>query len=207
MTLDAWLLFCATTMVLCFTPGPAVLLVVSIALTQGYRAGFGAVFGILAANALYFALSATSLGAVLVGSATVFRTITWIGAAYLVWLGIGMIRSSTPAATPAVPAGPSGSAASFRQGLITQGANPNAVLFFGAFVPQFIVPAAPVAPQMIVLGGSTFVIELVALGVYVAACQGARTWVAEPRFATRVRRLAGILLIVAAGRLAVARPG
>ena len=65
MTMQAWLLFCATEAILCFTPGPAVLLVVSQAISRGTRAGFAATLGILTANIAYFALSGTSLGAVL----------------------------------------------------------------------------------------------------------------------------------------------
>src|SRR5438552_3479477 len=91
MTLQVWLLFCATEAVLCFAPGPAVLLVVSQSLSKGSWAGLSASLGILAANAAYFVLSATSLGAVLVRSWEVFSLIRWLGAAYLIWIGGRMI--------------------------------------------------------------------------------------------------------------------
>ena len=90
MSFETWLLFCATEAVLCFTPGPAVLLVVSLSLSRGPRSGLGGSLGILVANALYFAISATGLGAVLLASWQVFIVIKWVGAAYLVWLGIRM---------------------------------------------------------------------------------------------------------------------
>jgi homoserine/homoserine lactone efflux protein len=81
MTIETWLLFCVTETVLCFTPGPAVLLVLSLSLTTGAGAGVGASLGILAANAFYFLLSATGVGAVLLASYELFFLIKWIGAA------------------------------------------------------------------------------------------------------------------------------
>src|SRR5205085_8411867 len=88
MTLETWVLFTLTEAALCVTPGPAVLLVLSQGLTRGTRASVAANLGILTGNACYFALSATGLGAVLVASYEVFSLIRWLGAAYLVWLGI-----------------------------------------------------------------------------------------------------------------------
>src|SRR5262245_26506994 len=128
MSLQAWLLFCATETILCFTPGPAVLLVISESLSSGAGAGLSASLGILAANALYFALSATSLGAVLVASWQVFVAIKWMGAAYLVWLGTRMLfarlRSSPPVDRPDGVARPWRQ--SFSLAVLTQGANPKA---------------------------------------------------------------------------------
>jgi threonine/homoserine/homoserine lactone efflux protein len=85
MPFQTWALFCATETVLCFTPGPAVLLVVSLALTRGARAGLAGSLGILVANAVYFILSATGIGAVLLASWQLFSLINWLGAAYLSW--------------------------------------------------------------------------------------------------------------------------
>src|SRR5262245_61335634 len=91
MSFETWLLFCATETVLCFTPGPAVMLVVTFALTRDARAGIAASFGILTANAAYFILSGTSLGALLLASWELFSLVKWLGAAYLVWFGARMI--------------------------------------------------------------------------------------------------------------------
>ena len=111
MTTSTWLFFCATETVLCFTPGPAVLLVISLALARGRGAGLGASAGILAANVFYFALSATSLGAILVASWRLFFVVKWLGAGYLAWLGARMILGAgnrspesrwRPAATPPI---------------------------------------------------------------------------------------------------------
>src|SRR2546428_13912855 len=106
VSLEVWALFVVTESILCLTPGPAVLLVVAQALTRGTAASVWATLGILTGNALYFALSATGLGAVLLASHEVFSLVRWLGAAYLIWLGVlaFMARRSPPslASTPPV---------------------------------------------------------------------------------------------------------
>ena len=103
MSLEAWIAFCVTEAVLCFTPGPAVLLVVSAALGRGLRASLGASLGILTANTLYFALSATGVAAAVVASRELFLVLKWSGAAYLVWLGLRMAFSRAPREANAQP--------------------------------------------------------------------------------------------------------
>jgi homoserine/homoserine lactone efflux protein len=197
MSRQAWLLFCATEAAVCVTPGPAVLFVVSQSLSRGTRAGLSASFGILAANAAYFVLSATSLGAVLIASWEVFSVIKWIGAAYLVWLGARMIFGSH-APIPLLPSHdifPRSGHRSFSLAVVTQGANPKALVFFTAILPQFIEPTAPVLPQILILGISSLVIEFVVLGIYIGTCHTARTWVSQPRFASPLQRVGGGFLI------------
>src|SRR5262245_13470471 len=205
MTLETWLLFCATEAVLCFIPGPAVLCVVSAALTRGSKPGFHASLGILAANTAYFALSATGLGAVLLASRTVFVVIKWVGAAYLVFLGIRMLfarakHTPVPESTP-VPAARN----SFWNGFVVQIANPKAIVFFTALLPQFIDPDAAVLQQIAILAVSSIVIELGVLSIYVAACHSARRWVRGSRFGGVLERVGGGLLILAGARLAAMR--
>src|SRR5262245_25760082 len=133
MDIRTWLLFCATETVLCFTPGPAVLLVVSQSLSKGSRAGLSASAGILAANAAYFALSAAGLGALLARSVGVFVAIKWAGAAYLIWLGANMILERRPpivSPSPLSAAPPSGEIRNaFALAVVTQGVNPKALVF------------------------------------------------------------------------------
>lgn len=202
MTLEAWLLFCATETLLCFTPGPAVLLVVSRSLTEGPRAGAWAIVGILAANTTYFALSATSLGAVLAASQTLFAVVKWVGAVYLLVVGIQMVWMKSE---PSPAAEPPSHRNSFAMAVVTQAANPKALVFFTAILPQFIDPTVPVLRQILILGASSFVIEVIALSLYVATSHTARTWIGQRQFTGLLQRLGGLCLIVAGARLALAR--
>jgi homoserine/homoserine lactone efflux protein len=206
MTLETWIAFCLVELVLCLTPGPAVLFVVSTALTRGSRAAFAGAGGILLGNTLYFGLSATGIAAILLASSYLFTAIKWIGAAYLVWLGLHMLlaKSRPASAAPAVPTEPAVHADSLWRGFAVQAANPKALAFFVALLPQFIDPAVPIVGQILILGLSSAVIELGVLGMYILVATGTRA-LAGRRVAGLIRRAAGGLLVAAGARLAFVR--
>jgi homoserine/homoserine lactone efflux protein len=201
MTLETWLLFCVTETVLCFIPGPAVLFVVSTALRRGFESASIAAAGILAGNTFYFALSATGIAAVIVASHAVFGALKWAGAAYLVWLGLRMLlaRAAMPPAEP--PRADAGANRVFRRAFIVQAANPKALVFFVALLPQFINPAGSVPWQILVLGSSSVVIEFTVLSLYAALAARARA-MASGLFASSLERIGGACLIAAGARLA-----
>jgi homoserine/homoserine lactone efflux protein len=207
MSVETWLLFCLTEMVLSFTPGPAVLLVISLALTRGASHGLRGSLGILSANALYFVISATSLGAVLLASWELFTVIKWIGAGYLIWRGVRMLTSSKTRRLETLadsdPRGGTARLGAFAYGFLTQGANPKALVFFAAILPQFINPRGAVGLQLAILGVSSIVIELAVLSMYVAVCHYAQGLTDHSRYAVRLERVGGALLIGAGARLAV----
>jgi len=201
MTVATWVAFCTTETVLCFIPGPAVLFVVSVALARGARSGMAASLGILAANAFYFALSGTGVAAAIVASSHLFAALRWIGAGYLLWVGVRMLWS--PGRHPADVTAPTARRSLIRAVLV-QGTNPKALVFFIALLPQFINPAAAVAPQVLVLGLSSVLIEFVVLTLYVTAVARARQ-LAGARFAGTLERAGGGVLMAAGLRLALAR--
>jgi homoserine/homoserine lactone efflux protein len=211
MSFQSWLLFCVTETVLCFTPGPAVLLVVSLSITRGPAAGLTASLGILSANAMYFVVSATSLGALLLASGELFTVVKWIGAAYLIWRGITMIAASRKALpqdhidSGLVRGKPR--LGSFPYGFLTQAANPKALIFFSAILPQFIDPQRAVGVQLAILGVSSILIELAVLGIYVLASHRTRGFVQNSRVAAPFEAAAGVLLIGAGAQLARSHPG
>jgi homoserine/homoserine lactone efflux protein len=207
MSFEIWALFVVTETVLCLTPGPAVLLVLSQGLARGVGASVWAILGILSGNAVYFALSATGLGAVLVASYEVFSLIRWAGAGYLVWLGIMAFVGRSKALSVAPDSGPPvGWARMFVHGLVLQVANPKALVFFVALLPQFIDANRSVVSQVLILGVTSVVIEFFVLLAYGAAAGRASVLAGRPRFRTLANRLAGSMLIVAGVGIARMRP-
>jgi len=206
MTWQTWGLFMATETALCLTPGPAVLFVVSQGLSYGAARSLWANFGILAANALYFVLSALGLGAVLLTSHSVFLLIRWAGAAYLIFLGLrtflgkGEAFAEFPA--PAVNTG-LGRRLLLR-GVVLQAVNPKSLIFFTALLPQFIDPKGPVGWQVLILGVSSVVVEFFVLCGYGLVAGRAAGLAKEPRYARLTNRLAGACLILAATGVALA---
>ena len=175
MTLSTYLLYLAAVALLVLSPGPTMLMCMTYSLQHGPRKALAAAAGSVTAVLGTMLLSALGLGALLAASETAFWVLKAAGAAYLIWLGIKTFRSKTTVfdrmpvdgqpAKAAVPA-----RKLYIQGLIVGGSNPKALLFFTAFFPQFLDPAAAWAPQFAVLA-STFVafeftvLTLCALGV------------------------------------------
>jgi homoserine/homoserine lactone efflux protein len=164
LTFKTWLLFLVMETALSLSPGPAVFYVVSQGARGALRRTVPAAAGILTANAIYFALSASSLGAIVASSAQFFSIVKWVGAAYLIYLGIKALRSANSSQSVALVGRPEHDNTALRGvylgALTLQFANPKALLFFLALLPQFIDPAQPVAPQMLILAATSMLPEL-----------------------------------------------
>lgn len=145
MELHQLLLFVAAGLLLNLTPGPDVLYIVSHALRQGARAGMVAALGITAGCFVHILAAAAGVSALMAASATAFTVLKWVGAAYLVYVGLRMLLSGPPAAMDSVadsgrPSWTPGMKSIFFRGFWTNALNPKVALFFLAFVPQFIGP-------------------------------------------------------------------
>ena len=198
MTWTTWWIFACTETVLCLTPGPAVLFILSSALKSGARKSIFSNLGILAANAVYFALSATGVGALLLSS-KLFLAVKWIGAAYLVVYGLRLIFGKDEAAQEMAAVDPK-SHHLFFSGFTLQISNPKAILFFSALLPQFLNPHAAIVPQVVILGITSVVIEFFILLFYGVAGSSL-----TPRYARWTNRVAGGLLISAGAGIATSR--
>lgn len=206
MTWQLWLLFVMTEAVLSLTPGPAVLFVLSQAVQRGPAKSVWASCGILSANAMYFVLSATSLGAVIVASYRLFFLIKWIGAAYLIYLGLAsFFGRHSVLSLPEEKSETRSGARILRDGFVLQAANPKALLFFTAILPQFINAHHDVAFQILVLGVSSVVVEFIILFCYGQLAGRALAAARNPRFEKVTNRIAGSLLIGAGAGLAALR--
>jgi len=205
MTFSTWALFALTEGVLCLVPGPAVLLVIAQGLAQGGRASILANLGILTGNTIYFALSAAGLGAVLLASYEVFFAIKWIGAAYLVWLGVAAFfgKSSTLSVTAARER--PRPLKMLINGVVLQLANPKAILFFTALLPQFIDPAEPLLAQFVILAVTSVVLEFLVLLGYGGLAGRAAVAAQKPELTRWINRVSGSLLVAAGVGLAAIR--
>jgi homoserine/homoserine lactone efflux protein len=204
MTWSLWAVFAVTEALLCLTPGPAVLFVFSHGLARGGRASLWANAGILAGNSFYFALSAFGLGALLLASHRVFTVLQYGGALYLMYLGIQTIRGSGLAMLRETSARAEGSGLrTLARGFLLQAANPKALLFFVALLPQFLSTRRPLVPQLLLLGLTSEAIEFGVLAGYGYLAGRAAEAAREPRFVRLTNRVSGGLLIAAGAGLAL----
>jgi homoserine/homoserine lactone efflux protein len=198
MRLQTWMLYVLTVAALSATPGPAVLFVLSQAIRRGTSKSVWATIGILSANAAYFVLSATSLGAILVASYRLFLVIKWLGAAYLIYLGLRCFFGRSSLHTlPNLGDSRIAEWRIWRDGFIVQGANPKALVFFTAILPQFIDINHSVASQVLILGVSSIVVEFFILLLYGQLAGKAFSAANNPRFEKVTNRASGALLMAA----------
>ena len=206
MTFSTWLLFLVTEVALSLTPGPAVLFVFAHGLRYGGRHSLWANIGILSGNAFYFAISATGLSMLVRASHTAFTIVKFAGAAYLVFLGVRMMFGSGEALHGDASAPAVRRTTILRRGFILQAANPKALIFFTALLPQFVTPNEPIARQMLILGVTSIVSEFFVLAAYGYFAGRVSAWTREPRVARALHRSAGAVLVVCGVSLASSSP-
>jgi len=194
-------LFLAAGILLNLTPGPDMLFVAGSSAAQGRRAGVMAALGVAVGCGVHMLLATVGLSALLAASAWAFDLVKWAGAAYLVWIGIAMLRRAAHAADVAPPAVHARRV--FWQGALTNALNPKVALFFLAFLPQFITPGAPDQAMAFLALGALFNAGGLVVNVVVALLAGAL----RERLAgeSALRRVAGVMFIALGVKLAVAR--
>jgi threonine/homoserine/homoserine lactone efflux protein len=149
-------LFVAAALALLLVPGPAVLYVVTRSVDQGRPAGLASVLGVGIGSLVHIAFAAVGLSALLASSAAAFSAVKWLGAAYLIWLGLQRLLTQDEEDDLAVVESERLSRV-FLQGVVVNVLNPKTALFFLAFLPQFVDPARGAAWTQIVVLGATFV--------------------------------------------------
>ena len=204
--------FAVAVFVLNATPGVDFLLTVSRTLQGGARAGVAAVAGINAGCVVHALMAAFGLAALLVLHPGAFRAIQWAGAAYLAWLGWGMLRQAARAQPPVAEISrerlPRSWWADFRTGLLTNVLNPKVALFFLAFFPQFIHPSAgPVAGQALVLGAVFVAIGVTFDSLYALTSGSIGAWLARRPQAMRRSHLVSGTVYLALGGAALLTGG
>ena len=181
-------LFAAASLAFLVIPGPSVFYIVTRGLAQGRRAAVTSMLGVQAGVLVHVVAAAFGVSALIASSATAFTIVKYAGAAYLVLLGVRKLLARDDGDTEPEPVGSSSGSRLFWQGVIVNVLNPKTALFFLAFLPQFVDPAAgPVAPQMLVLGTLLVGLGVLSDGTY--ALLAARAGQSLRRAAARRRRL------------------
>ena len=208
--LNTWISFAAATEALLIIPGPTVLLVISYALAQGKRSAWATVPGVAAGDFTAMALSLAGLGAVLAASAELFTVLKLAGAAYLIYLGIKVLRAPVPetldenAPQEHAPNGRS-------MGRITAHAytvtalNPKSIVFYVAFFPLFISADRPLLPQVLVFGATFLVMATINAILYALLAGQVTRFLKGYRARKNLNRAAGGILLVTGGILGLAR--
>ncbi|WP_421998815.1 LysE family translocator [Reyranella sp.] len=205
MSFEAWAAFTAASALLLLIPGPTVLLVVSYALGQGWRTALPMAVGVALGDFTAMTLSMLGLGALLATSATLFTVLKWVGALYLVYLGVKLWRAG--GALQATPRQDATSAARMLgHAWLVTALNPKSITFFVAFLPAFLDPAADFLTQMAVFEATFLVLAFANAFGYALIASRARAFVANPRSIAIVNRTGGGLL-VGAGVATVAFAG
>jgi threonine/homoserine/homoserine lactone efflux protein len=192
-------LFAVAAVTLLVIPGPAVLYIVTRSVDQGRAAGLASVCGVHAGTLVHVAAAALGLSALLVSSATAYDTVRWLGAAYLVWLGVRRLMAHDE---PSGPAKDSltrrlGLGRIFAQGVVVNVLNPKTALFFFAFLPQFVDTSRGSVPFQVVVFGVAFVLlGLLSDAAYAVAASTGAGWLRRRPWVARASRLAsgGILI-------------
>jgi len=181
-------IFVAATVVLLLTPGPAVLFIVARSVEQGRAAGLVSVLGIHLGTTVHIAAAALGLSALLMSSALAFEIVKYLGAGYLIWMGVRTLLTREPAGD-APPPPPRRLRRVFRDGFVVNLLNPKTALFFLAFLPQFVDPARGAVHWQILLLGLIFMgLGIVSDGVFALLAGSAGDWLKRNRRFLRFQR-------------------
>ena len=198
MSIEHWLAFVAASAVLLAIPGPTILLVISYALGHGRKATTATVAGVALGDFTAMTASMLGLGALLAASAAIFTALKWIGAAYLIYLGIKLWHVPVSANATETEEGETSKERPFRIFLHTYAVtalNPKSIIFFVAFLPQFLDTSKPLAVQMVIFEVTFLVLATLNATTYGLMASMARKTIRKPNVQRLVNRTGGTLMI------------
>ncbi len=196
MTAETWVAFTVAAMIVLIIPGATIIFVVSQAVAHGRRAVIPLAVGVMLGDLTAMTLSLIGLGAILAASAVLFSTLKWLGAAYLIYLGVKLWRSNVTVADiqSSETAGTSGRSL-LKSSFVVTALNPKSIGFFVAFLPQFVNPAHAALPQLIVLGGTFLLLGTLNASLYALFAGNLRDTLRSPRAYRWFHRCGGSALI------------
>ena len=205
MTLATWITFFLACWAISLSPGPGAIAAMSAGLNQGFRRGYFMVFGLVLGIWTLVGIVVAGLGAIIAASNTAFMVLKFLGAAYLVWIGISQWRASDRPLVAATDA-----PVLTRKQLIVRGwainaTNPKGTIFMAAVVPNFIDLSHPLIPQYLIIMASLSATDLVVMAGYVALASRVLRALNEPHHVRLMNRCFGGLFVVAGTLLATFR--
>ncbi len=198
MSIELWLAFVAASAVLLIIPGPTILTVISYSMTHGRRANIPLVAAVALGDSTALVVSLLGLGALLATSAFWFTAVKWVGGLYLLYLGIKLLRAGAGAAELLTPEAPRSRWRLFLNTYLVTALNPKGIVFFVAFLPQFISPGASATRQLWILAITFVIMATINASLYAVFAASARKLLASPK-AQRRFNLSGGMLLSAAG--------
>lgn len=197
MTFELWLTFVIASAALLALPGPTLMMVLSYAMTQGRRVAIASALGVAVGDLIAMTLSVIGLGALFLTSAIAFTVLKWVGAVYLVYMGVRMLLSSGTPTTTALMDKPKGQHAGkvFRDLVTVTALNPKSNTFFVAFVPQFIDPAAAFPLQAAILIATFVTIAGINALIFALAANAMRNRITRPVVQMWLTRIGGVTLV------------
>ena len=204
MSFEHWIAFVAASAILLAIPGPTILLVISYALSHGRKSATATVAGVALGDFTAMTASMLGLGALLAASAALFTVLKWVGAAYLIYLGIKLWRApvADPGETKDTEPARERPLRIFLHTYVVTALNPKSIVFFVAFLPQFLDLARPIATQMVIFETTFLVLATLNAAAYGLMASMARQTIRKPAVQRAVNRTGGSLMI-GAGLLAV----
>ena len=198
MSLELWLAFVVASAVLLVIPGPTILTVISYSLAHGRRANVPLVAAVALGDSTALALSLLGLGAVLASSAFWFTVVKSAGGLYLIYLGLRLLRHGVAPAEIAAAAAPGSRRRLFANTWLVTALNPKGIVFFVAFLPQFVTPGVDATRQLWILAATFVLMAIVNAALYTVFAAAAQRMLSSPR-AQRGFDLAGGSLLCIAG--------
>lgn len=196
MDISLWLAFVAASTALLLIPGPTVLLVLAYAIGQGRRIAVPTALGVATGDLIAMSVSMAGLGTLILTSATLFMLVKWVGAIYLIWLGINMIRGAKGASLDLQDAvGTIGPRAAYLNAAMVTALNPKSIVFFIAFVPQFLDPSAALLGQSVLLVATFVVLAAVNALAYALLADRMRVAIRRPSVIAWLTRCGGGALV------------
>jgi threonine/homoserine/homoserine lactone efflux protein len=193
MALDTWLIYLLAAIGLSLSPGPNGLLALTHGALHGRRKALYTVAGGVSGFVIVIALSMFGIGALLQASLGWLTVLKWLGGAYLVWLGIQVWRSPPVGVAARASSGPRTGRSLFRQGALAALSNPKALLFFAAFLPQFIDPSRSLVVQFVVMAATFAATELITEVLIASLAQRISPWL--QRSGQRFNRACGGMFV------------